>query len=208
MPGCSVHEGSRATTPLSEASSLEWFDVVELAGAALRSVECHLRHPARTHPGPRQAGGRARPGGAPAPARCSTPQRAWMGDAALARARRLGHAGRFAGPAHQPGRRRAQRRSSAADSARPRSSRRRRNTRGVGCSQRSRRPGADRPRPQETAWTTPLEEDFEHTTYDPTQVATYFAAATRAALVLAALALRTGDAPHRSTPGGVRSTWR
>src|SRR2546421_690365 len=43
------------------------------------------------------------------------------------------------------------------------------------------------PRPQETAWKTPLDEDFEHATYDPTQVSAYFAAATRAALVLAAL---------------------
>src|SRR6201985_336855 len=34
-------------------------------------------------------------------------------------------------------------------------------------------------------WTTPLDEDDEHATYDPDQVATYFAAATRAALVLA-----------------------
>src|SRR5205807_3760188 len=41
------------------------------------------------------------------------------------------------------------------------------------------------PRPQETPWTTPLDEDFEHATYDPSQVTTYFAAATQAALVLA-----------------------
>src|SRR6266851_4806106 len=53
------------------------------------------------------------------------------------------------------------------------------------------------PRPQETPWTTPLDEDDEHATYDPVQVAEYFAAATRAALVLAAL-----RAPYRgrSTP--------
>jgi hypothetical protein len=41
------------------------------------------------------------------------------------------------------------------------------------------------PRPQETPWTTPLEQDDEHATYDPAQVAGYFAAATRASLVLA-----------------------
>jgi hypothetical protein len=41
------------------------------------------------------------------------------------------------------------------------------------------------PTPQETPWNTPLDEDEEHATYDPGQVATYFAAATRAALVLA-----------------------
>ena len=40
--------------------------------------------------------------------------------------------------------------------------------------------------PQETPWTTPLDEDFEHATYDATQVEAYFAAATQAALVLAA----------------------
>ena len=51
--------------------------------------------------------------------------------------------------------------------------------------------------PSETSWTTPLDEDDEHATYDPAQVGTYFAAATRAALVLAAF-----RAPYRgrSTP--------
>ena len=39
--------------------------------------------------------------------------------------------------------------------------------------------------PQETPWQTPLDEDTEHATYDPSQVATYFQAATRVALVLA-----------------------
>jgi hypothetical protein len=57
-------------------------------------------------------------------------------------------------------------------------------------------------RPQETPWTTPLDEDDEHATYDATQVATYFQAATEAALVLAAL-----RAPYsgRSTP--VNAWW-
>jgi uncharacterized protein DUF5996 len=41
------------------------------------------------------------------------------------------------------------------------------------------------PTPQEVPWTTPLDEDTEHATYDRTQVAAWFAAATRAALVLA-----------------------
>src|SRR5215471_3932711 len=41
-------------------------------------------------------------------------------------------------------------------------------------------------RPQETPWSTPLDEDYEHASYDPAQVETYFAAATQAALVLAA----------------------
>jgi Family of unknown function (DUF5996) len=41
------------------------------------------------------------------------------------------------------------------------------------------------PKPQEVPWETPLDEDHEHATYDPTQVAAYFEAATHAALVLA-----------------------
>jgi hypothetical protein len=58
------------------------------------------------------------------------------------------------------------------------------------------------PRPQETPWTTPLDEDFEHATYDPTQVTAYFAAATRAALALAAL-----RAPYRGRSTPVNAWW-
>jgi uncharacterized protein DUF5996 len=58
------------------------------------------------------------------------------------------------------------------------------------------------PRPQETPWTTPLDEDDEHTTYDPAQVETYFAAATQAALVLAAL-----RAPYRGRSTPVNAWW-
>jgi hypothetical protein len=56
--------------------------------------------------------------------------------------------------------------------------------------------------PQETPWTTPLDEDEEHATYDPSQVATYFAAATRAALVLAAF-----RAPYRGRSTPVNAWW-
>src|SRR3954466_1646915 len=42
------------------------------------------------------------------------------------------------------------------------------------------------PTPQEVSWSVPLDEDQEHATYDAGQVADYFAAATEAALVLAA----------------------
>jgi hypothetical protein len=56
--------------------------------------------------------------------------------------------------------------------------------------------------PQETPWTTPLDEDDEHATYDPEQVATYFAAATRAALVLAAF-----RAPFRGRCTPVNAWW-
>jgi hypothetical protein len=56
--------------------------------------------------------------------------------------------------------------------------------------------------PQETAWTTPLDEDDEHATYDPAQVVAYFAAATQAALVLAAL-----RAPYRGRSTPVNAWW-
>jgi len=57
-------------------------------------------------------------------------------------------------------------------------------------------------KPQETPWTTPLDEDVEHTTYNPTQVTEYFAAATHAALVLAAL-----RAPYRGRSTPVNAWW-
>ena len=41
------------------------------------------------------------------------------------------------------------------------------------------------PTPQEVWWSVPLDEDTEHASYDSNAVAAYFAAATRAALVLA-----------------------
>ena len=58
------------------------------------------------------------------------------------------------------------------------------------------------PKPQETPWTTPLDDDDEHTTYEPMQVTEYFAAATRAALVLGAL-----RAPYRGRATPVNAWW-
>jgi Family of unknown function (DUF5996) len=58
------------------------------------------------------------------------------------------------------------------------------------------------PKPQETPWTTPLDEDDEHATYDPVQAAAYFGAATRAALVLAAF-----RAPYRGRSTPVNAWW-
>jgi len=58
------------------------------------------------------------------------------------------------------------------------------------------------PTPQEVAWTVPLDEDTEHASYDREQVATYFAAATRAAAVLAAL-----RAPYRGRSTPVNAWW-
>ena len=57
-------------------------------------------------------------------------------------------------------------------------------------------------RPQETTWNTPLDEDYEHATYDPAQVSAYFAAATQAALVLAQL-----RAPYRGRSTPVNAWW-
>jgi hypothetical protein len=58
------------------------------------------------------------------------------------------------------------------------------------------------PHPQEVPWTIPLDQDDEHATYDKEQVARYFAAATRAALVLAAL-----RAPYRGRSTPVNAWW-
>ncbi len=56
--------------------------------------------------------------------------------------------------------------------------------------------------PQEVSWSVPLDQDEEHTRYDPAQVAAYFAAATRAALVLAAF-----RAPYRGRSTPVNAWW-
>jgi hypothetical protein len=58
------------------------------------------------------------------------------------------------------------------------------------------------PTPQEVSWSVPLDEDDEHARYDPAQVARYFAAATRAALVLAAF-----RAPYRGRSTPVNAWW-
>ena len=58
------------------------------------------------------------------------------------------------------------------------------------------------PAPQEVAWSVPLDEDREHASYDPDQVAGYFAAATQAALVLAAY-----RAPYRGRSTPVNAWW-
>ena len=58
------------------------------------------------------------------------------------------------------------------------------------------------PKPQETPWTTPLDEDEEHATYNPTQVTEYFAAATQAALALGAV-----RAPYRGRSTPVNAWW-
>jgi hypothetical protein len=56
--------------------------------------------------------------------------------------------------------------------------------------------------PQEVPWTKPLDEDDEHATFEPAQVAMYFEAATRAAQVLTAL-----RAPYRGRSTAVNAWW-
>jgi hypothetical protein len=58
------------------------------------------------------------------------------------------------------------------------------------------------PTPQEVPWSVPLDEDEQHTSYDRAQVSRYFAAATRAGLVLAAF-----RAPYRGRSTPVNAWW-
>jgi Family of unknown function (DUF5996) len=58
------------------------------------------------------------------------------------------------------------------------------------------------PVPQEVPWDVPLDEDYEHARYDAGRAAEYFAAATQAALVLAAF-----RAPYRGRSTQVNAWW-
>ena len=58
------------------------------------------------------------------------------------------------------------------------------------------------PTPQEVPWTVPLDEDDEHHSYDDVAVEAYFAAATQAALVLAAF-----RAPYRGRSTPINAWW-
>jgi hypothetical protein len=58
------------------------------------------------------------------------------------------------------------------------------------------------PTPQEVEWSTPLDEDDEHSSYDRAAVESYLAAATQAALVLAAF-----RAPYRGRSTRVNAWW-
>jgi uncharacterized protein DUF5996 len=64
------------------------------------------------------------------------------------------------------------------------------------------RPVTINPTPQETTWSTPLDEDTDHATFDTAQVDAYFAAATQAALVLAEI-----RAPYRGRSTPVNAWW-
>jgi Family of unknown function (DUF5996) len=57
-------------------------------------------------------------------------------------------------------------------------------------------------RPQEVPWSVPLDDDYEHMRYNPGEVGDYFAAATQAALALAAF-----RAPYRGRSSPVNAWW-
>jgi hypothetical protein len=58
------------------------------------------------------------------------------------------------------------------------------------------------PAPQEVPWSVPLDQDYEHASYDQVQVSAYFAAATGAAAVLAEF-----RAPYRGKSTPVNAWW-
>jgi hypothetical protein len=58
------------------------------------------------------------------------------------------------------------------------------------------------PAPQEVPWSVPLDEDYQHARYAPARVGDYFAAATQAALALAAF-----RAPYRGRATPVNAWW-
>ena len=161
-----------------------------------------LRHTARAHPGAREAGRDDRTAGAAAPARGTAPDCAWLGDDPLPAP---DGSGAFvvaldlhrheAIAEHSDGRTRSV-------ALTP--------DRAVGDVTRDLLaavgelvgPVTIDPTPQEVEWRVPLDEDTEPATYDPNQVAVYFAAATRAALVLAA-----ARAPYRGRSTPVNAWW-
>jgi hypothetical protein len=58
------------------------------------------------------------------------------------------------------------------------------------------------PKPQEVSWSVPLDKDYEHAHYNADEVSDYFAAATQAALALAAF-----RAPYRGRSSYVNAWW-
>ena len=63
------------------------------------------------------------------------------------------------------------------------------------------------PAPQEVSWSVPLDEDDEHSTYDPAQAAAYFRRRPGRRSSWRSFARRIVVAQRRSMRGGVRSTW-
>ena len=168
----------------------------------LRRLERDARHAARAHAGARQARGDARPARAAAPARGPAPHRARLGDAPLPAPDGSGalvvaldlHAYEAVAE-HSDGRERAR-----PAHARPAVGEVTREL--LAAVRRLAGPVEINLTPQETPWTTPLDEDDEHATFDTAPVDAYLAAATRAALVLAAL-----RAPYRGRSTPVNAWW-
>ena len=161
-----------------------------------------VRHAARAHPGAGQAGGPARPARAPAPARGAAADRPRLGDRPLpapdgsgALVAALDLRTHEAVVEHSGGQ--AERVALTPD--RPVGSR---DPRGAGRGAPLGGPVEIDPTPQEVAWSVPLDEDHEHATYDGARSRDYFAAATQAALVLAAY-----RAPYRGRSTPVNAWW-
>ena len=170
---------------------------------SVRGVERDLRHAARAHAGPRQARGGARAARAAAPARGAAADRARLGDRSAAGARRLGGARGRARPAHARGARRAQRRARATRRAHPEPAGRRGHARGARGGRRAGgRTSRSTRRRRRCRGACRSTRTTSTRSYDPAQVASYFAAATRAALVLAAF-----RAPYRGRSTPVNAWW-
>ena len=162
-----------------------------------------MRHAARSHPGAREVGSGAGAARAPAPARRPAPRRPRMGDAAVARSGWLGGVGRRPRPSQPRGRGRALRRPSAPRCAGtgPVSGRGHAGGAGRGRAVSSARYGSTRDRKRcrgRRRWTRTMTTRPTTRPMPPT----YFAAATRAAMVLAAL-----RAPYRGRSSPVNAWW-
>ena len=179
---------------------------VRMACSSVRALVGDLRDAACADAGSRQARRRTRPAGAPAPACGTASDCAGLGDPSAARARRVGaivaaldlrhHEATIE---HSDGR--VERVPLAPN-------------RSVGevtarcwplCASLG-GPVEINLDPQETTWTTPLDEDEEHATYDPGRSPRTSRPRRRRRSSSRRSARRTEAARPRSTPGGARST--
>ena len=180
-------------------------DALQLARAVLRGLERDLRHAARPHPGARQARGGARAARAAAPARRAAADRARLGDARRCRrpTARARSSSRSTCTRHEAVVEHSDGRAPARSPLTP--------DRPVGEVTRELLAAVRElggaveidPTPQEVPWTRRRSTRTTSTRpTTPAQVAAYFAAATRAALVLAAF-----RAPYRGRSTPVNAWW-
>ena len=150
-----------------------------------------------------ETGGLAGRSGAPAPARGAPPHGPRLGDLAAPGARRFGRAGRGARPPCPRCSRRAQRRPISTDPVDAGPARRGGDAGGVAGVRGLVGPVRFDPTPQETPWTTPLDQDTDHATYDVAHVNAYWGRARPRSC-----SAKAGPVPRRSTPVNARrGTW-